>query len=93
MKPDRVRGVIFAMAMVSFYFLSVFQTGFLPKFENSNRGGVKKDAPVPRLLGRERNRFVVPPKFETQSVSFGLLLRGEGRGRFRPRSAAVLRLS
>ena len=38
-------------------------------------------------------RFVVPPKFKTGvPVSFGLLLRGGSRGRFRPRSAAVLRL-
>ena len=54
----------------------------------------KKSCSHPKALGREQNCFVVPPKFETQTCLLcGLLLRGESRGRFRPRSAAVLRLS
>ena len=40
---------------------------------------IKKNAPVPKPLGRERkNRFVVPPKFKAQRASFGLLWYGEG---------------
>ena len=40
---------------------------------------VKKDAPVPVYWDESgKNRFVVPPKFKTQGVSFGLLWYGEG---------------
>ena len=53
--------------------------------------GGKNNAPVPRLLGRERNRFVVPPKFGAQGPLWPPLVRGGRRGHFRPRSAAVLR--
>ena len=39
----------------------------------------KKNAPVPKPLGRERKtRFVVPPKFKAPRASFGLLWYGEG---------------
>ena len=37
-----------------------------------------------------RSGFVVPPKFKAAGLLFCLLLRGGSRGRFRPRSAAVL---
>ena len=36
------------------------------------------NAPVPQALGRERIRFVVPPKFKAQGASFCLLWHGEG---------------
>jgi len=44
-------------------------------------------------MGREQTGcFVVPPKFKRHCLSFEVsLVRGESRGRFRPRSAAVLR--
>jgi hypothetical protein len=46
----------------------------------------------PAALGRERFRFVVPPKFKAYRASFlPPVLRGGCRGRLRPRSAAVLR--
>ena len=52
-------------------------------------GWGKKNAPVPQLWDESDSRFVVPPKFRAYAP-FGLLLRGGRRGRFRPRSAAVL---
>ena len=58
-------------------------------------GRGKKERSRPMVLGRERNvRFVVPPKFKgRKDPSFVvLLLRGECRGCFHPRSAAVLHL-
>ena len=84
MKPDRVRGVILAIVVVSFYFHVL----------SFSVCGAKKIRSRPGALGRERLRFVVPPKFGTRlktGIPFGLLLRGGCRGRFRPRSAAVLR--
>ena len=53
----------------------------------------KKICSRPMVLGRERTYASWCHPNSRQTVSFGLLLRGGSRGRFRPRSAAVLRLS
>ena len=52
----------------------------------------KKICSRPMVLGRERTYASWCHPNSRQTVSFGLLLRGGSRGRFRPRSAAVLRL-
>ncbi len=50
----------------------------------------RRSRPKKTFFGtRAPSRFVVPPKFKA-CASFGLLVRGGSRGRFRPRSAAVL---
>ena len=51
----------------------------------------KKICSRPMVLGRERLFASWCHPNSRQTVSFGLLLRGGSRGRFRPRSAAVLR--
>ena len=52
----------------------------------------KKICSRPMVLGRERTYASWCHPNSRQIVSLGLLLRGGSRGRFRPRSAAVLRL-
>ena len=49
----------------------------------------EKNAPIPIPLGRERKASWCHPN-SGQTAPFGLLLREGNRGRFRPRSAAVL---
>ena len=56
------------------------------------REETKKICSRPMVLGRERTYASWCHPNSRQTVSFGLLLRGGSRGRFRPRSAAVLRL-
>lgn len=50
----------------------------------------KKALPSQGFWDESADRFVVPPKFKRTILSFFLLVRGGCRGRFRPRSAAVL---
>ena len=90
MKPERVRGVILAIANAPFRVMRASGPR-LPPARRRGRGRRKKYAPVPRLWDESACRFVVPPKFkapgEPPLASCGA---GRGRGRLRPRSAAVL---
>ena len=80
MKPERVRGVCFAITLLLFFSIRRQRGEGLPK----------KSAVLPNRFGTialiaswcHPNSRLAPP--------FCLLVRGGGRGRFRPRSAAVL---
>ena len=63
-KPDRVRGVIFAMVIAPSLGVLVWRR--------------KINAPVPWLWDESVFRFVVPPKFKALRASFCLLWYGEG---------------